>query len=308
MIYDIRQVTTYDYASPVAFSTHVTRLIPRDRPGQQVMAATLEVSPAPSTRDDRLDFFGNAVTRLTLEAPHEQLRLTMNARVRVDAPAPLDPSTTPAWEKVRDMAMGSAALDPASPAHFLFSSRRVARSTAIRAYAMESFLPGRPVLEAGLDLTRRIQRDFAYDQEATDSATPPDEAFRLKRGVCQDFTHIMIAGLRGLGLPAAYVSGFLRTIAPPGAKRLEGADATHAWVSLWCGPQIGWQGLDPTNGMRTGTDHVVLALGRDYADVSPTDGIVIAAGDHDLTVAVDVVPVGDGPAAMMKRQTAGRDP
>jgi transglutaminase-like putative cysteine protease len=193
------------------------------------------------------------------------------------------------------MAMGAAALDPASPAHFLFSSRRVARSTAIRAYAMESFLPGRPVLEAGFDLTCRIQRDFAYDPEATDSATPPDVAFQLKRGVCQDFTHIMIAGLRGLGLPAAYVSGFLRTIAPPGAKRLEGADATHAWVSLWCGPQVGWQGLDPTNGMRTGTDHIVLALGRDYADVSPTDGVVIAAGDHELTVAVDVVPVGDAP-------------
>ena len=154
-----------------------------------------------------------------------------------------------------------------------------------------AFRPVVSVIEGATRLMRRIRTDFSYDTKATVVSTPLEQAFDMRRGVCQDFAHIMIAGLRGLGLPAAYVSGYLRTIPPPGAKRLEGADATHAWVSVWCGPELGWIGLDPTNALVVANDHIVLATGRDYADVSPIDGVIVGSGAQKLQVDVDVVPV-----------------
>jgi transglutaminase-like putative cysteine protease len=291
MIYDVRQVTTYHYAAPVATASHVLRLSPVDRPGQRVLAMTLDVEPAPAERTESRDFFGNGLTRIALHTRHDALVLRTTARIDVMPPAIPPPEATPAWETVRELAWASADLAPLAPAHFLFPSRRVPVVGEITAYAAESFAPGRPVLAAGLELACRIKADFAYDPEATDVTTPVARAFQLKRGVCQDFSEIMIAGLRGLGLAACYVSGFLRTAPPPGRPRLEGADATHAWVSLWCGPAAGWIGLDPTNAMLAGIDHIVLAVGRDYADAAPVDGVIVAAGDHALEVAVDVVPV-----------------
>jgi transglutaminase-like putative cysteine protease len=175
--------------------------------------------------------------------------------------------------------------------HHIFPSRLVPILPAIRDYAAQSFSPGRPVLAGGVDLMARIKADFAYDPTATDVTTPTADAFALKRGVCQDFAHVMIAGLRALGLPAAYVSGYLRTEPAPGQPRLEGADASHAWVSLWCDDAAGWQGIDPTNGVRTGIDHIALAIGRDYADVAPVDGVIVASGGHSLEVSVDVTPL-----------------
>ena len=160
------------------------------------------------------------------------------------------------------------------------------------AYARESFGKARPVLEAASELMARIRRDFTYDPEATEVSTPLAEAFAQRHGVCQDFAHIMIAGLRGLGLPAAYVSGYIRTIPPPGQKRLEGADASHAWALLWCGPETGWIGLDPTNDLIVADDHIVTAVGRDYADVAPLDGVLIGPGSQKIGIAVDVIPVG----------------
>ncbi|MBX9876397.1 MAG: transglutaminase family protein, partial [Beijerinckiaceae bacterium] len=159
-------------------------------------------------------------------------------------------------------------------------------------YARASFPALRPVLEAATELMGRIRADFTYDPEATEVSTPLEEAFRQRHGVCQDFAHVMIAGLRGLGLPAAYVSGYIRTVPPPGEKRLEGADASHAWVMLWCGPETGWIGLDPTNDLIVADDHIVTAFGRDYADVSPLDGVVIGPGSQKIGVAVDVIPIG----------------
>ncbi len=161
----------------------------------------------------------------------------------------------------------------------------------IAAYARESFPAGRPVLEAALELMRRVHADFAYDPKATQIATPLAEVFARRGGVCQDFAHIMIAALRGLGLPANYVSGYLRTLPAPGQKRLEGADASHAWISLWCGPAFGWLQLDPTNDVFVCDDHIVLAIGRDYADVSPIDGIILVSGPQKLSVSVDVKAV-----------------
>jgi len=292
MIYDVRLQTTYDYSAPVATARHLLRMTPINRPGQRVLQANIVIKPEPSLRREDRDFFGNAVTRVSFDTPHNELDIVMTARVEVLAEAPLDPEQTAPWERVRDIAFSGSDMSSEAPAHFLFPSRLVPRVPALRMYAAESFTPGRPILAAALDLTRRIWTDFTYDTDATAIDTPPEEVFALKRGVCQDFTHLMITGLRGLGIPAAYVSGFLRTMPPPGQERLEGADATHAWVAVWCGREIGWHGLDPTNGIMVGQDHIVLAIGRDYADVSPVDGVVVTAGDHVLDVAVDVVPAG----------------
>lgn len=291
MKYDLKQRTLYDYGAGVALSQHVLRLLPVDRPGQVVEAASLRIAPPPGEQADSRDFFGNAVHAIGFDAPHDRLDVVTTARVEVTRADPPIADLTPAWEVVRASAAASADLGPMSPVHGLYPSRAVPLVPAITDYAATSFPPGRPVLAGAVELARRIKADFTYEPGATDVSTPPAEAFSLRRGVCQDFAHIVIAGLRGLGLPVLYVSGYLRTLPPPGRQRLEGADATHAWVSVWCGPEVGWIGIDPTNAIPAGTDHVELAIGRDYVDVAPMQGVILAAGAHRLTVAVDVVPV-----------------
>lgn len=292
MIYDVRQVTDYRYARPVVFAQHVLRIVPVARPGQSVESCRLSIAPEPSGRRDDTDFFGNHRIFLDLDRPHRELRIEMSARITVSGRSRPLPGMDPPWERVRETAFASADMSPHSPVHALFPSTYVPRDPAIRAYASASFPPGRPIIEAALDLARRIQSDFDYAPGETDTSTPAAKAFAMRKGVCQDFTHIMISGLRGLGLPAAYVSGFLRTIPPAGEERLEGADATHAWVSVWCGEALGWWGFDPTNGLIVDEDHIVLAIGRDFVDVAPNGGVVIASGDHDIAVAVDVKPIG----------------
>jgi transglutaminase-like putative cysteine protease len=292
MIYDIRQTTTYNYASPVAYARHMLRLTPIDRPGQRVHATALEIEPVPIERHDGQDFFGNRMTWIELDQPHDTLSVRVAARVAVKRDAVLDADATPPWEEIRDAAFASIDLSPNSPTHYLFPSRQVSLDPEIRAYAAESFLPGRTVLAGALDLMRRIKADFVYEIGATTARTTPPMSFALRRGVCQDFAHIMISGMRGLGLPAAYVSGYLRTGQSPKEERLEGADAMHAWVLAWCGAEAGWIGLDPTNAIPAGNDHVVLAIGRDYADVAPIDGVIYASGGQRLKVSVSVTPVG----------------
>lgn len=290
MIYDIRHVTVYEYGSAVTFSHCALRLLPHDEPGQKVLATKLSIDPRPREMIERRCFFGNRVTSLTIATPHR--RLTVEAKASVDivrAPSP-EPQTTPPWEVVREQAFGSQSLGPESPAHFLHPSRFVPRFRPAADYAAKSFPSGRPVLAAAMDLMHRMRDEFTYDPKATVVSTPLSEAFAKRSGVCQDFAHIMIAGLRGIGLPAAYVSGYIRTIAPQGKERLEGADAMHAWVAVWCGEKAGFIGLDPTNCLLVGDDHISLARGRDYADISPVAGIVLGAGDQEIEVKVDVVP------------------
>src|SRR5262249_59624784 len=178
-----------------------------------------------------------------------------------------------------------------SPVGYVFASKLVPVLQPVTAYAAASFAPGAGILAGSADLMRRIRREFKYDSKATVISTPLDEVFAKRHGVCQDFGHVMIAGLRGLGLPAAYVSGYLRTIPPPGKPRLQGADATHAWVSLWCGADLGWIGLDPTNDLLVENDHIILGVGRDFSDVSPVDGIIVGSRKQKLNVAVDVIVV-----------------
>jgi transglutaminase-like putative cysteine protease len=291
MIYDVRQTTAYAYASTVAYAHHVLRLTPIDRAGQRVQAAALDIVPAPVKRREGRDFFGNRLTWIDLAEPHDRMVIKVKARIAVETAAAPSPDATPAWEAVRDEAFASNDIGASSPAHFLFASRLVSLDPEIRDYVRESLPAGRPILAGAVDLIGRIKRDFTYEIGATTVSTTPPMSFALRRGVCQDFAHIMISGLRGLGLPAAYVSGYLRTgnAAAPG---LQGADAMHAWVWVWCGQAAGWLGLDPTNAVRAGDDHVVVAIGRDYSDVAPIDGVVFASGGQRLEVAVSVTPVG----------------
>jgi transglutaminase-like putative cysteine protease len=292
VIYEIRHITRYRYESLVASSTGTLRLLPRELPGQIVYRAGIDIAPIPAERSERPDVFGNRVTRLRIEQPHRMLTITATSRVQVERPLPPAPALTPAWEEIRRDAVASSGLDGVSPALMLFPSRLVPLNPDVTAYAAESFKHGCSSLEAAFDLARRIRGDFTYKPESTEISTPLEEAFRKRRGVCQDFSHIMISGLRGLGLPAAYVSGYIRTIPPPGKPRLAGADASHAWVSVWCGPAFGWIDLDPTNGVFVGDDHIVVAIGRDYYDVSPVEGVLVAsiAGKQNMTYGVDVIP------------------
>jgi transglutaminase-like putative cysteine protease len=292
MIYDVRQETTYHYASTVAYARHVLRLGLIDRSDQRVQAAMLDVSPAPIERREGQDFFGNRTTWVALDQPHDRLVVRVAARVVVDRTASPDPASTPPWEEVRAAAFACANLSPRSPTHFLFASRQVSLDPEIRDYAAVSFPLGRAVLAGATELMLRIKSEFAYEVGATTASTTPPMSFALRRGVCQDFSHIMISGMRSLGIPAAYVSGYLRTVQSQTETKLEGADAMHAWVLIWCGPDAGWIGLDPTNGILAGNDHVVLATGRDYADVAPIDGVIFASGGQQLDVSVSVTPVG----------------
>ncbi len=291
MIYDVRHETAYTYAAPVPVGRHLARMMPVDRPGQRVLAAALTIDPTPSEWEDGRDFFDNAVSRVVLEVPHQKLVLTVRARIELKARPLPAPAETPTVDAVRRAAFASDDFGPRSPVHQLYASRIVSLPSAIRDYAAESCPDDRPILAAAIELMRRVHTDFVYEPGATDVKTLPLMAFEMRRGVCQDFAHVMIAGLRGLGIPAAYVSGYLRTTPPPGKPRLEGADATHAWVSVWCGEELGWVDLDPTNDMLTGEDHLTLAIGRDYADVAPVAGVIVGSGGQRLKVGVDVVPV-----------------
>jgi transglutaminase-like putative cysteine protease len=290
MIYDVRQTTTYVYETAVTRARHVLRLLPVARDRQHVTAAMLDIDPVPVSRREATDFFRNWTTVAELEEPHETLTLKLAARVAITPVAPTDPDKSPPWESVRADTYASEDIGPSSPVHFVYPSRLVSLDPDIRDYARKSFAPGRPVLAGAVELMHRIKDDFAYEPGATTVTTPPSMSFAQRRGVCQDFAHIMIAGLRGLGLPAAYVSGFLRTVPRRGTVRLEGADAMHAWIMVWCGA-AGWWGLDPTNALIASEDHVVLAIGRDYADVAPISGVVLASGEQHLTTAVDVIPI-----------------
>jgi len=303
MIYDVRQTTLCSYATPVSHAHHVLRLTPVSRDGERVQVAALQITPEPAHRREGQDFFGNRLTWIEIDEPHNVVTVKLSARVAVDSPpypppqageekegaAPLSP---PAWEDVRDQAFATSDIGPLSPAHFLFPSRIVSLDPNIRDYVRQSFPPRRAILDAAIELIGRIKSDLVYEIGATTVTTTPTTCFAQRRGVCQDFAHVMISGLRGIGLPAAYVSGYLRTVSLTDRPRLQGADAMHAWVMLWCGSDAGWIGLDPTNAVLASDAHVMLAIGRDYTDVAPMDGVILGSGGQRIDVSVNVIPVG----------------
>jgi transglutaminase-like putative cysteine protease len=291
MIYDIKHVTTCHYEWPNASSRFAMRLMPLNTPHQKLLSSFLHIEPHADVLTQRTDFFGTRVDVATITQSHQDLKLTALARLSIDYPTAPVAGLTPQWEHVKHDIFTAQNLATDAPVHYLYPSPLTPLNAAITAYAVQSFSPQRPILEAGVDLMKRIHSDFKYAPLSTDVSTPIAHAFSAREGVCQDFAHIMIAGLRGLGLSAAYVSGYLRTIPPAGQKRLEGVDAMHAWISLWCGPAFGWIDLDPTNAIITENHHITVARGRDYTDVSPIDGIVIGLGKQTMKVAVDVIEV-----------------
>lgn len=291
MIYSLRHLTTYLYEKPVTFARCALRLTPQQAGDQTVLSSSLRITPTPTRLEKHVGQFGEPVVTAIIETPHRELRILSRSKVEVTRPPRALPLGGEAWERIREIGFAITDLGLGSPAHFLYPTAMTATHPSMTAYAATSFTPGRPVIEAAFELTSRIKADFKYDAESTDVRTLAIEAFEARHGVCQDFAQVMIAGLRGLGLPAAYVSGYLRTYPAPGRPRLEGADATHAWVDLWCGPQAGWIGFDPTNALVVAEEHIVLAKGRDYSDVAPIGGVVLGSGAQTIKVGVDVVPM-----------------
>ena len=304
MIYALRHRTTYKYEEPVSFARCVLRLTPRTSVSQTVLANTVNVTPRPASTHTGTGPFGEKTRTVVIDTLHTTLVIEAVSRVDVHAPPAPDAAQSLPWENVRAESLASRNLGSDGPAAYLYPTRRTPAARPLTDYARHSFTRGRPIVEAAVELMTRIREDFTYDPDATTVSTPAIDAFNARHGVCQDFAHVMISGLKGVGLPAAYVSGYLRTIPPPGKPRLEGADATHAWVSLWCGEALGWVGFDPTNALIAQNDHIVLAIGRDYSDVAPIDGIILAPGEQTLKVEVDVIPQDEISAADRPRLKA----
>ncbi len=289
MRFDIRHRTTFEYEHSVSVAQHVMHLMPRDYDRQQRIAFALDVDPVPSEQSAGQDYFGNWVHYMSLYEPHDKLIVETRARVDVRNHLVLpDVSASPAWETV------AAGLDKGGQGslealQFGFASPYIVITPAIQEFALVSFAPGRPILEATADLTSRIFNEFEYKGGVSDVSTPVTDVLAMRKGVCQDFAHLEIACLRSLGLAARYVSGYLLTYPPAGQEKLIGSDASHAWLSLWLGEGL-WVDFDPTNNLIPRDEHIAIGWGRDYGDVSPINGCIIGGGAHEVTVGVDVTP------------------
>lgn len=290
MRYTVAHQTTYEYANAVSVSHHFARLTPRQSQHQRCLNHSLQVDPSPALKSDRVDYFGNQTTFLTVEGAHTHLTVIASSTVEVSPRPARQPKDTPPWESVRGLCLGDRLTAAFEAGEFAFDSPIIQRNCLFADYAAPSFPVGRPILEAVLDLTGRIHGEFKFDPKATTVATPLEQVFKQRGGVCQDFAQLEIACLRSLGLPARYVSGYLETIPPPGKPKLAGADASHAWVSFYC-PECGWMDVDPTNNLMPSERHITLAWGRDFSDVSPLRGMIVGGGKHRVKVAVDVLAV-----------------
>jgi transglutaminase-like putative cysteine protease len=286
VIYDIRHTTTFSYEDVVSVSHHVLHLTPRVHPRQVCMSSLTTVDPLPAVDSEGHDYFGNPVRYLTVQEPHERLVVDARSRVEVLPTEAIDFAASEPWDHIRERLPEDAALDAYE---FSFESPYVTANEDVKAYARRSFTPGRPVLEAAMELTTRIFEEFEYRGGVSDVSTPVRDVFAMRQGVCQDFAHLELACLRSLGLAARYVSGYLLTVPPEGKEKLVGSDASHAWLSVWAGAD-GWVDLDPTNNISPGVEHITIAWGRDYGDVSPINGFIVGGGSHQVSVAVDVAP------------------
>jgi transglutaminase-like putative cysteine protease len=291
VIYEIRHLTRFHYGSPVEYTRCNLRLKPIDWAGQTLDRYRLSIMPSGRTTPVRASAGLANIVRLVIEDPVRELSIESVSRITVDRLVPIASPHDPSVAAVAAAARACRDPSPIGPSAYLYPSPLIPLDREIADWCAEELLPDRPVTEAAIALARRIQHEFAFDPTATLVDTPPHEAFMKRGGVCQDFAQIMISGLRAAGLAAAYASGYIRTIPPPGQARLVGADATHAWVLVWCGDTLGWIGVDPTNGIWMASDHIVMAVGRDYAEIAPIDGIVLGSGMQQMDVSVDVAPV-----------------
>ena len=291
MLYDLTAEIGYDYAQPSVSGRTLLRLLPVTQAGEQrLLAGHLRADPAPAARRDRVDFWGNPVTELAFRTAALQTRFRLSARVeRIAEPPRLDLS--PPLSRLAEEIASARSLGPQAPQHFLGASSRLRTDPGLTAWAREALPEGATALAAVQAVGARLHAEMRFDASATTVETDPMEAFAARHGVCQDFSHILIAALRGLGIPAGYVSGYLRTLPPPGGVRLAGADAMHAWVRAWCGIEGGWVEYDPTNDCMVGTDHLRVAVGRDYDDAAPLRGMLRSAGPQASFQRVDVVPL-----------------
>jgi transglutaminase-like putative cysteine protease len=297
--YSIHHLTRYTYDQPVSVCHNLTHLVPRVTQRHQWRYADIEVTPTPAIRAERLDYFGNRLTFFAIQQPHRELEVVAKSQVELE-PTPQPPlfSTMP-WEAVRDHIQSRMSTQAHWPIElldafqFTFPSPYIRWTAEVAAYADSSFVPSRSMLEAVLDLSGRIHREFVYDTKSTTVTTTLPEIMKARVGVCQDFAHLMIGCLRALGLAARYVSGYLLTTPPPGKPRLVGADASHAWVSVYV-PEVGWLDIDPTNNVIPSDKHITLAWGRDFGDVSPLRGVILGGGRHQIHVSVDVTPASQG--------------
>ncbi|MEN1834634.1 transglutaminase family protein [Pseudomonas lijiangensis] len=293
--YQILHDTHYKYDSPVSLAQQLAHLWPRSSPWQRCSEQHLEVLPTPTTRRDELDVFGNPLTRLAFERPHDELQVNARLRVEVLKRPELDFNLSPEWEVTRSALTYSAqkmSADLLEACRYRFESPYVHLKRSFVEFSQDCFPPGRPLLLCVQALMEKIFEEFTFDGEATQVATPLVEVLERRRGVCQDFAHLMLACLRSRGLAARYVSGYLLTQPPPGQPRLIGADASHAWVSVFC-PASGWVDFDPTNNIQPALEHISLAWGRDFSDVSPLRGVILGGGNHDPEVRVTVMPIGE---------------
>ena len=282
MLFRVTHTTVYGYSERVSLCYNEVRLRPRAGSRQKVARHRLIVDPAPYDTAQRQDYFGNHVDYFTISEPHSRMTVSGVSLLELTGGEPPAAAMSPPWEEVKSVVRGHATPPALDAFEFCFESPNVSLTPELAAYAEASFKPGRPLLEASRELGERIHRDFEYDPEATTVATPLDEVFANKRGVCQDFAHMMIGCLRSIGLPARYVSGYLK----PGPN-VVGDQASHAWISAWC-PQFGWVDFDPTNNVTPSDGHFSVAWGRDYSDVSPVKGVILGGDEHDIKVSVKV--------------------
>jgi transglutaminase-like putative cysteine protease len=288
--YAVEHLTRYAYTAPVSQSWQLLHLVPRSLPWQSLLSHALHIDPMPDERHDAADAFGNTATHFALHGAHRQLQVRMECVVEVGArPSDFSAGADVAWEAVRDAVHNEPQLDDLVPARMRESTQLVPWSEAARVYAAPAFVLGRNWLECVTDLMQRIHHDFEFEPGATTVSTSVDEVLYQRSGVCQDFAHLMLACLRGHGLPARYVSGYLLTDPPEGQERLMGVDASHAWVAAYS-PQLGWVEFDPTNNQLADERYITLAWGADFADVVPLRGVILGGGEQDMVVEVSVVP------------------
>ncbi len=292
--YTITHRTAYYYSSAATLCHNEARLLPRQLPWQQCTTNALTLQPKPAVLSERLDFFGNRILYIAIQDIHHALEVTVTTTVQVQE-RPFSPATpSPAWEEARKTLHTDPDPEIIEARQFVLPSAFIAVNSVLRNYALPSFPPKRPLLEAVKNLTSRIYKDFTYDPQFTTVATPLSHVLENRRGVCQDFAHLQIGCLRALGLAARYVSGYLETTPPPGQPRLVGADASHAWIAVYL-PGSGWAEFDPTNDCMAGEKHITIGWGRDYGDMSPLKGIMSGGGKHRLEVGVDVLPLAEVP-------------